>query len=353
MGRLTIQEDFDRGLGWVTISVAEGGAGPRAASVSIQRRSSDKPHLGPQGWQTQQHWLMPDTAEEVKGATVLRYGPTVTAHVAFAQDLTITVAPIGLSERHFWPDVPAPPPDARGLFVTPCAEPPDIGPEEDEPPHQPKGGSKSSSDEPGTGTNGDKSTNLGAKGPQAPIEAPPQSHPGSRPFSLRAGRRTLFAGGIVVLGLLALAALVLTKERAPVVQSERDLPAPPAAETSLLARYDVYRLAGGEADALLALGREALRAGDADLATRAISLSASRGSAAANLAMGKRYDPAESRGLSGQAEPDSAARYYNQAAAAGNAEAAALLARLCERATAPPEAETEAFANFQLETYCR
>jgi hypothetical protein len=340
MGRIEIAEDFDHGPGWVVISVAADGGAPRATSVSIQRRASDKPHLGPSGWQTQEHWLTPAAIEETEHADVLRYGPAVTAHVAYAQDLTITIAPLGLAERHFWPAIAAPSLDARGTFVAPRGAAPDLGRERDLPGPKPLG-----SGDPSVGI----PTEHSAAEPEA--SAAPTSDRGSRRGALLADRR-LLAGGIAVLVLLVLAAYVLTRGGVPSDRSERAAAMPPASDPSLLERYDRYRLAGGEAEALLGLGQEALAAGDTDLATRAISLAATRGSAAADLTLGKWYDPAEPRILAGPAAPDSAALYYKRAAASGNAEAAEHLARLCQRATAPSEAEINAFENFQFETYC-
>ena len=98
------------------------------------------------------------------------------------------------------------------------------------------------------------------------------------------------------------------------------------------ARLDVHPSA--RAEELLARGEQAERLGDLSAARRFYASSVQQGEPAAALRLGRLYDPAYLRqaALGGiDADPDQAKRWYERAAAMGNASAGPLLEALSER----------------------
>lgn len=104
-GRLTIREDDVLPPGWVTIGLAAPTV-PDAIGVTITRRSpSEKPHLGPQGWQSAAFAFPPRQMRAMPDGVDLVFGPEVTAHLVVDMDVTVGIPALGLEERHFWPDI--------------------------------------------------------------------------------------------------------------------------------------------------------------------------------------------------------------------------------------------------------
>ncbi|MGU3496674.1 hypothetical protein ACLBXM_21750 [Xanthobacteraceae bacterium A53D] len=310
--RLSIQEDRALPPGWVVIRLPappQGGA----PGVTIQRRGqTDRPHLGPDGWQTAAHLIAPSDMRA--GGTEWLFGRDVTGHLALDMALEISVPAAGIVERHFWPEVshgPAIPP-------TPAAPVP--------PAPQPV-------------------PEVALASFSAPVEppAPVVSKPGN---VSKAMPRWMLAA---LCAILVLAGVVggwfwLRPAAVPTAVS--------VAGPDFAGRYQQYLQQGGQAEALHALSGEAFAAGVAGVGFDAVTLAADRGSVAARLQMARWYDPTKSDHGPLTPNAGAAATYYQDLAKAGDAAATEGLRALCAAAEAPAAATSDAYATFDRATFC-
>ena len=149
--RLTIEEDTAAPPGHARLRLEGIGqlADPR---FRLRRLDAEPQHLGPQDWQNSPALLEPDAALDEVGAVVLKVGPAVVDRMAADAPIELELPALGLTLRHYWPDI-APSPGAADLTLVrstrsagpaaaparPAAPPPDPPPAEPvrEPPPDP------------------------------------------------------------------------------------------------------------------------------------------------------------------------------------------------------------------------
>ena len=355
MATISIEEETARGPGWARITVRPRPTAP-APRLRLSRRQSDKPYLGPQGWQSSPQALEPQAIISDETAGVFLLGPEITRHLELDDRVEIAVDGTPIQARVEWPYITPRVGMPAGTLIRPAdPEPPVAPPPTTKPPELPPE-------------------------PEPKPEPPPQPPRSPPPLPAAASRR---CGPRCAL-LIALAALVLVvaggllwylvqedrtvaeasippEEPAPVapLQAEPEpepAPTPPTepAPLSFAERLALYRGEEDHARELYLLAQEARDGGDVEVAIDALSLAAQRSSPEANLDMGRRYDP----GIAGGGErefapqPLSAARYYCRAIALGAAGADDLLADLKSRAAAPPREEAELFHDFPPDYEC-
>lgn len=325
---LTLAEEPLGRPGVVAIHVA-GQSLPERLTVAISRKSGDRTSLGPQGWQAKPYAFTPEAVEAVDGGRILLFGPSMTSSISVDASVTVSVPELGIAERHFWPSI-ASAPDGTGLDIsfprqksgaTPTVEILTVP--------VPSVGTPAAEDTPTPETGGSA---------QTVPEQPP--------------RRWMPAAGLALL-LLAVATGGLVWFYAgddPAVVSTVATSPPSSSVASFQERYDVLRRGEGRAPELLALGLEAMAAGEKELGFQAVTLSADRGLDKGQILVGEWYDPLSQ--ADGPVEPNAAtaALYYRDAADGGNAEAGDRLRHLCEAQRV--QAGDPAFDSFDAATYC-
>lgn len=355
--RLTIREDDTLPPGWVSITLAMPHV-PEDVGVTITRRSpSEKPHLGPLGWQSAAHAFPPRLVRSLPDQTELVFGPEVTAHLVVDMDVMLGVPLLRLEERHFWPDIshgaavalpPLPPMPSR-------PPPPPALPLPPSPPLPP-----AAAQAPVAHPTAKDETTKPEEAPKGPV--PPE---GDGPAVRR--RPAIAAGCVVLLAAMAFLVLGPLGERwrvpAPIPDPPSEPPARPQATAPERAaaptpdgfgqRYERLLRDGGQAEQLLALGREAMAARETDTGFNAIALAADRGAAAAKFMLGEWYDPLRPRTVPLTPDAAIAAAYYQDAGRSGHSPANAALTRLCNAARDPATAAQEAFATFDLSLHCQ
>ena len=344
---IEVREDPSRpaGVALIALAPAVDDETPTANAVSIQRTNAEGPNLGPSGWQPAPHRFVPQKVEAGDGETLLVFGPEVTAHVSLDERVTVAVPSQSARATIYWPEIAAAPSGGRlSLGIERPADaqtvPPPVA----------------------------RRTAPTEIRPREEVLEPPPPPPAANPPVQTTGRpRTLiFSGlGLVVALLAALAAWFLlspqdqvasvepTDEPAPAVtaptsEEEPEPEAPPADGPSFAERYQALVEQGGRKAELLALGEEAIAAGEAEIGFRAVSVSSDRGSAEAMLQIARWYDPSVGGFAEVTPNADIAASYYRSAAELGAAEAASGVAALCEAA----DPDEPAFATFNDELHC-
>ena len=307
-------------------ALIETAAGALGESVEVEVFDSFAArYLGPGGWQATRFAFGPYPVEHGAVADSLRVGPEIVNQLSEYQPLRLGLGAV--SAELSWPDDVVPDADAAisGGLQTISAPPAKPAP----PPAPPK-----------------------PAAPEAAFPAPAESLPASEPeapppvVDPAPRRAPLLLGGLILLALLAAgAAYLLTRpapEPAPAptppVAEEAPPPPPPGPDCS--------------PDALAALGARgfgpvAARLGDCgnavtqDQALGLIETAAQAGVPAALTLFGRLYDaeatdaPLETGlGLTFSDSPARAAEYYDRAKQAGSAEAAPLLAAVCQRLAA-------------------
>ena len=328
--RVTILEDNQPGT--VVLSVS-GLAPSEDVKVTITRKKSDRPNLGPQGWQTTEYLFTPRVIRDgSKGATDLVFGREMTDHLDLDADIWVGVPSESHRERHFWPANMAAPGAAKLDVELPTA--PVIETE------GPSGTGSQDTDSESDEADDSDERDAEEEGPTKLVDPPEPKERGKRGWIIPAVLATccLFLAGAAAYYFWPLLSETRQSEREPVPRN-------------LTALYAQYRSEGGHAEELLSLGQEALESGQQDLGFNAITLAADRQNAAANMLIGRWYDPLETeRGLL-EPNANSAALYYTNAAVAGHVEAEALISRLCEapeNELTPPESQP-----FDRRSYCQ
>jgi hypothetical protein len=325
--KLEVFEDVDLPAGSVVVAVAQ--TDTADLGLMVARKNTDRPFLGPHGWQAGEHVFPPSAVRSTAGNSEMVFGSEVTRHIGVDMNVTLSVPALGISERHFWPSITAAP-GKQGVNIHAIRKPDPlmaVKPQvlmTEKPPE----------------TAGETNPIL----PETPSAADPR-FPKPKPEEMSSGfwtRRNWWIAATLLVLLIAGAVLVYLYAL-PGDRSQQQ--AEPAAVTNDFAsRYRTLFGQTGQGEALLSLGREALAANATEVGFNAVTLSADRGFAPAKLLLGQWYDPlTEPRGPA-RPNPNNAALYYAEASTGGQADGAAALQRLCATAKAsPPPAWAEAF----------
>ncbi|TAX64125.1 hypothetical protein ELI03_35340 [Rhizobium leguminosarum] len=352
--RLSIYDDPSLPPGSVVLAMPLAD-NPEKLLVCFARRNSDRPHLGPYGWQAGEHYFEPREIRSKEGLTELVFGSEVTRHAAVDMDLTIAVPAADIRERHFWPDVAGAFEDGSLVLDLPsAAKRPE--PTKNQPPFTPPAPPAP----PASGVTQDQQNGEG------PDDEPETSGTGGVDVAIAPAKKQLWPYLLFLLLVCVGAALgsyfylrpVGENHSQPVENTssahEQNAPEPPPPPAQDFAsRYKTYLDQQGHADELLALGNEALSANAKDVGFNAVTLSADRGSAAAKLLMGKWYDPLVTERHYVTANPNNAAVYYSQAAGLGAGDAKSALERLCLTSAANAGPVPDWVADFDRKTYCQ
>lgn len=334
--RLTIYEDNTLPAGSVVVAVTQAdGVDAGRLTLSVARRNADRPYLGAHGWQPSEHGFSP---LQVLGGEddLIRmvFGSELTRHLGEDMSVTLSVAALGISEKHFWPGISAEPEDG-GLNLQHAKR-------------QPAALTKQVAGLAATAPDPQAGEDVTGAIADLPPDAPP-----------RKPKWPLAAAALLLLIAAGAGAgyFFWDRQDGQVAMESPPEPTPPAPVSDpapegpdFQARYRDYLAQQGQAEALLALGNEALAANVVEVGFNAITLSADRGLPAAKLVLGEWYDPlVEQRGPV-RPNPNSAAVYYGEAAALGSQEASAAMQRLCQAAAASPAPEWS--ENFDVRTHC-
>lgn len=334
--RLTIHEDISLPAGSVVIGVADADV-TMPLRLAFARRNADRPFLGPHGWQPSEYAFEPALVRPAAGGGAeLVFASEVTRHIPVDTQVTLTVPALGIVEKHFWPGISAAPesgnlnlPDTSRVMPAPpgkYVKEPVLHEAPAEPPVQ------------GIGT-----------APQMPEPVAAETRGRSRLplFAALAMLLLLFAGAGGYFYFTANDAVT------PVAAIQPPAPVAVAAAPAgpdFANRYRAFLAQRGQADAILALGEEALRANVVEIGFNAVTLAADRGQSRAKLMLGQWYDPlSETRGPV-RVNPNSAALYYAEAASLGLAQAGETLQKLCAAASASPRPNWS--EGFDLSTHC-
>jgi hypothetical protein len=334
--KLNVFEDSTLPAGAVVISINSHVADHSSLGLIVERKNIDRPYLGLHGWQAAEHVISPLSVRSNNGHAEMVFGGDVTRHVGVDMNVTLSVPTVGIRERHFWPAITAEQ-NSGGVII--------------------QGKSVVSSPVTVSDRSTDSLTLDDVEVIPAQINA---NEPVSTEDSVPKTSRWMLIGSIAALLLVAIGIAFFfftnSDEIKPPVEQVASAPSraveppqpPPAPDFA--ERYRTYLGQQGHADALLALGREALAAQATDVGFNAVTLAADRGFAEAKLLLAQWYDPLfEERGLV-RPNPNSAATYYAEATAGGSQEGSGALQRLCGAATtSPPPAWAQA---FDTKTHC-
>lgn len=354
--RLRIYDDPSLPPGSVVLAMSPTDK-PGKMLVSFARRNSDRPHLGPYGWQAGEHYFEPREIRSKEGLTEFVFGSEVTRHASVDMDLTIVIPAADIRERHFWPDIANAFEDGSLVLDLPAgAKRPTST--KDQPPAGPP-------TPPVSGSTQEQPSGEGLDGePETPGT-------GDVDVAVVPKNKQLWPYLLLLLLVCVGAALgsyfylrpILEDHSRPVenISSAREQNAPeptvpvspPPPAPDFASRYKTYLDQQGHADELLALGNEALSANATDVGFNAVTLSADRGSAAAKLLMGQWYDPLVTERHYFTANPNNAAVYYSQAAGLGAEDAKSALQRLCSTAAGNAGPMPDWVADFDRKTYCQ
>jgi hypothetical protein len=329
--KLSLYEDVDLPAGSVVVAVAQADAAN--LGLTVARKNTDRPFLGPHGWQAGEHVFTPSAIRNPNGHSEMVFGDELTRHIGVDMNVTLSVPALAISERHFWPSITAAPGQQGVSIHRVLATKPMVatGPS-------------------ATQAQTVEEQNLifdaippgGATGPTNPVIGDITPTP---------QKRQTWQIAAAVLIVLLIAGGILAYFYFPAGDSApQEAGSATTAPPDFTARYRAYLGQAGQAEALLALGREALAGNATEVGFNAVTLSADRGFAPAKFLLGQWYDPlTEARGPA-RANPNNAALYYAETSARGQADAVTALRRLCQTAKASPApiwAET-----FDTGTHC-
>lgn len=330
--RLTIYEDSCLPAGSVVIGVTRAsGIDAAGLTLSVARRSNaDRPFLGVYGWQAAEYGFAPVQLRQGDGdITEMIFGSELTRHLGEDMGVALTVASLGISERHFWPGISAEP-ESGGLNLQDVRR----------------------AAGPVTKQVSEQVTPLEA----AEVTEPVSDHyvtsllPAETMASHKAAPRWLIPLAalllFVVIGAGAGYYFWNREEGQAVTGPSTTEPEGP----DFASRYRDYLAQEGQAEALFTLGNEALAANAVEVGFNAITLSADRGLPAAKLKLGQWYDPLSEQRGPVRPNPNSAAVYYAEASSLGAREATAAMQRLCQAAMASPVPEWS--GSFDQQTHC-
>lgn len=279
--------------------------------LTIQKLGADRRYLARDGsWRSESDALQPQKIERQGGATLVYVGPEIVNCIDEDERLRIGIEAASFTGDLVWSDIP---PSSggtgRSVFLTRpkvvAAPTPAPAPE--------------------------------MKAEPAPLP-PPLTVPEAVPPPPPPPRRTALWGVLAALLLFVVAGVaywVLRPQPAPVA-----LAPPPLSETEELARLrqqlaDMIQR-GDDPGRILDGARRLIDSPDAaqrDFGFRAMDYAATRGSASAQLEMGRLFDPRTfkvGRGAMEKANPSMAAEWYKRAADSGSREAPAETKALCE-----------------------
>jgi hypothetical protein len=304
--------------------------------LTIQKVGADPRYLARDGgWRADPEPLQPTRVERQEGRTLIYVGPDIVNHLDDDQRLRVGIVSADFAGDVVWSDIP---PSSGGIgrsvFVARArpavpveAPPPPPAEKPKEPEHKP-----------------------------VVLEPPPVVPP--RPPV----RHTLWWA----LGLLLLL-IVACGGAAYWYFHVRPQPVPPTAAAPVAPPNDLQRLrqqltqmieSNGDPGQILDGGRRLIDSEDGalrDFGFRAIDVAATRGSASAQLDMGKLFDPRYFRaGRAGmeRANPSVAAEWYKRAIESGSREAPAEKQGLCEKLAQPSDGIDEQVRTSTLAQYC-
>jgi len=326
---VTAEPDDSRSIGHARIVIDGLGQIPADTSFRIIREGYPTPNLGRRGWQVGEERLKPVSATIEGGSVVLVVSPSVTMHL-MVEPYQFTMPGAGIEAALFWPDT-------IDVFDGPVQEATEIPPDDPPPPR------------PAPAVDPD-ATVIHRFPPveQAPpprVDPPPTPTPPPPPKPDGGGSKVpLILGGVLVLLLAAGgAAWWLTREAPPpppppppVPDQSRPPPPPPPPPvpvwpdgTDALSPADVVARAPDPAGIhAVALRRQA--EGKHDDALVLFEEAAERGHGPAMTAVARMYDPngfVPGRPFQ-NSDPRAAAKYYRDAARAGDPAAEAPRAAL-------------------------
>ena len=314
--------------------------------LAFERPGSDKPYLGPNGWQTQAVTLQADAVLAGPTQTTLKIGPDIVDQIDEDWRILIRLPGIDFESTLFWPAITR---SGRTQRTTALA--------------------------PGEQTTlSQKHTPL----KRAPAAAPdPAPEPAPEPIPVtsvhagaasppRPGHARVLAGALLALVLLLCAGgafwwfqtrpageasgspaniVAAPPDSAPaanVETAERTAPARPAQVSPAERKAELQRLAqSGSPGDLYAFGRQSLQAGDRETGYLAVDIAQQRGHGEAMMQVGRWYDPRHHGADRMFSRPNSeqAARYYKRAYETGLSAGGDELRGLCSALSRDPPAD--------------
>ncbi len=304
--------------------------------LTIQKVGADPRYLARDGgWRADPQPLQPTRVERQEGRTLIHVGPDIVNHLDDDQRLRVGIVSADFAGDVAWSDIP---PSSggigRSIFVArtkPAAvaeEPPPLPaekPEEPEPVHTPV------------------------------VLEPPPAIPPRPPES-----RTLWwVLAVLLLVVAAGAGAYWHFNLWPWPWPKPAVVVPPPNDLQRLHQQLRQMMqSDGDPGQILDGGRRLIDSDDAglrDFGFRAMDFAATRGSASAQLEIGKLYDPRyfrADRGEIKQANPSTAAEWYKRATESGSREAPSEKQGLCEKLAQPVDGIDEQLRTSTLAQYC-
>jgi hypothetical protein len=303
--------------------------------LTIQKVGADPRYLAKDGgWRADPEPLTPTKVERQDGRTLIHVGPDIVNHLDDDQRLRIGIVSADFAGDVVWSDIP---PSSggvgRSVFVVrakpaaPAEEPP---PPAVEKPKEPE--------------------------PQPIVLEPPPVIPPRPP-----ARHTLWwmlAALLLLVAAGGAAYWYFYMRPQSALKSDPLKPDPPDDCHGLRDKLRQMIEGSGDPGQILDGARRLIDCDDAsvrDFGFRAIDVAATRGSASAQLEMGKLFDPRyfrAGRGGMDRANPSLAAEWYKRAADSGSREAPAEKQGLCEKLGMPVDGVEEPLRTSTLAQYC-
>lgn len=298
---------------------------------TLQRVGADRRYLGGDGrWRADPEPLQPQRVDKHDARTVISVGPGIVDHLGEDERVRVEIVSTGFAADVVWSDIPRSSGRVGPSVFVPAARP-----------EQP------------------------AAPPAPPAETPPQpdlSPPDPAPQPPAPAPRRWLVPALAV-ALILVAAGVAWHYRADIAALFRPVPPPIPTNGDELHRLreELVRMmeaADGDPGRILDGGRRLVDSDRPDLREfgfRAIDIAATRGSASAQLEMGRLYDPRHFRpGRGGMDRANSliSAEWYRRAKDSGSSDAAAELTALCGHLGQPQAGVDEAQRTETLAQYC-
>lgn len=313
--RITVKPDLAHGAGHAIVRI-EGIPAGTDPQFRLRRLDFEASFLGPRGWQVADALLKADAAESEGSALILRVGPAV-CNAVEEGSVEFSLPAANLVETVVWPAIT---PEHAGVRRRVAAPPPQAAAPSGDQPREP-------SLTPVTGPRKlekivDIENPIRSGPPPGPPSGPPPGPPlGRRPES-RPGpskvRRSRWWLLLPVVGCLVLALTVGYLKLRP-GQALAPVPHPAAAQADLSAMTVPAIVARNNPSEMLAEAQRRLTAGRRDDALQLMLEAADRHYPPALVAVAKYYDPLQPHAPDTVPNARQAARYYKEAAVAGDA----------------------------------